>query len=259
MTRPTIANEISACEPIATLAHGHHRHRVGRAERVGRREPDVQVVDELRSPAGRRQVGTGLLWEGQVRIPGHAVGACGRPSPVEPPVQERERDVVAEPDLGAGDEQRHRLVGDLRVCEQGVDQDRRRSERAGEQDRDERDRRPAQPRRLRDRCALGRRTGSPSRSTPSVPASSHGGKIASCDDEARAKTIRTMTAIVIGQRDSPLMTWPVSGSTVPSPSSGGVAGASALTMLRRRRPRRRVPAYSRSPGRCGWRSGWPGR
>ena len=30
----------------------------------------------------------------------------------------------------------------------------------------------------------------------------------------------TTTAIAIGQGDSPLMTWPVSGSTDPSPSSG---------------------------------------
>ena len=43
--------------PHRDLGPRHHRHRVGRAERVRRREPDVQVVDELRAPARRRQVG----------------------------------------------------------------------------------------------------------------------------------------------------------------------------------------------------------
>ena len=63
-----------------------------------------------------------------------------------------------------------------------------------------------------------------------MPASTHGGKIASCEDETRAKTMSTTTAIAIGQGDSPLMTWPVSGSTDPSPSSSSGVVSSALTM-----------------------------
>ena len=62
-----------------------------------------------RQPGGASS-GLSLLRESEVRVARHAVGARGRPAAIELPVQQRERDVVAEPDLGARDEHVDRVL-----------------------------------------------------------------------------------------------------------------------------------------------------
>jgi hypothetical protein len=119
-TRPRTANEMAACTVIAIPRR--QRHGVGRAERRGVRERQVEIVDETRPPVRGGDVGVHLLWEREVRMIGEPVRSRCSPSAVELPVERRECDVVRDPHDRSSRQQRPRLVGMRAPDDQLVDE-----------------------------------------------------------------------------------------------------------------------------------------
>ena len=72
------------------------RHHVGRAESGRVREAEVQIIEEDRSPAGRRELGAHVLCEREVDR-GRVPGAHERSAAVDQPVEQSKAEVVAEP------------------------------------------------------------------------------------------------------------------------------------------------------------------
>src|SRR5207249_1717962 len=113
---------------------------VRRAERGTRGQAEDEVVDVLRPPPWRRELGALLLREGEVGVLTLSAVARERSSAVEQPVQESEDETVAEPDQGTGREQRGRRVGHLPSDDQVSDQDGGREQRHHDERKDEADR-----------------------------------------------------------------------------------------------------------------------
>ena len=92
-----------------------HEHRVlgsvcewqhiSRTERRRIREAEVQIVEKDRPPAGRREFCAQLLREGEVDRT-RLLCPHDRPAAVHQPIEHPEREVVAEPDEGAGGKER---------------------------------------------------------------------------------------------------------------------------------------------------------
>ena len=122
ITSPRMISEIMRLHAHRQLGPMPERHDVGRAERGAVRQPEVEVVDEQRPPAGRRQVGVGVLHEREVGIFRDAMSACGGAAPVDLPVQERERDDRVQPNECSRREQRVGAVQFLVTAHQLGDQ-----------------------------------------------------------------------------------------------------------------------------------------
>jgi hypothetical protein len=85
--------------------------------------PRMEVVDELRPPAGRRELGAHLLGECEVGVLVLAAVAGQGATAVEQPVEEPEDETVAQPDQSAGGEEWPGRLRDRGASDQIGDQD----------------------------------------------------------------------------------------------------------------------------------------
>src|SRR5206468_10449864 len=95
-------------------------------------------------PVGGAENRVRLLWEGKIGIGRQPVGARRRTPAVELPEEQREGDVVRDPDDRPGLEQGACRIGRAATVNQGIDQEDGRDERIEYEQRDERDRDRAQ-------------------------------------------------------------------------------------------------------------------
>jgi hypothetical protein len=117
-TSPRIASETSDCVAIAIFVQGASGIASVGLKAVAFVKPEVEVVDEARAPAGRGDVRVELLWEGDVRVERQSVSPGGCAAAVELPVEEREGDVVRDPDDGSSLQQ---LGGGVRLGATGYE------------------------------------------------------------------------------------------------------------------------------------------
>ena len=135
---------------------------------------------------------------------GHVVGARGRATAVELPVQQRERDVVRHPDDRAGLEQ---VAGRVRLraaVDERVDQERGRPQRPDDEHGDERDREHDAAPRERRVIAPGSAAITATSSAPSSSGSAHAGPSLTSSGRSTVRTIAATIAPAIGQRASAL-------------------------------------------------------
>jgi Ion channel len=104
------------------LRPGPDRRDVGRAEGGGRRERQLQVVDELRIPVSRYVLSVGHFGEDEGGLMTRSAGAGRRSAPVEIPVPQAEGEHVSEPDRATAGEQDVGIVAELGVVDEAGDQ-----------------------------------------------------------------------------------------------------------------------------------------
>ena len=136
------------------------RHHIGRAERGGVGEAEVQVVGELGTPAGRGHDRVELLGEGQVRELRRGPQARIRAASVEDPVQEGEGKNGVEPDPETDAQQIGGVIGLRAAAHQIQNQPGSDPGCLGHQHRDQRDgQRPDGGRPAATAAAVGGRDG----------------------------------------------------------------------------------------------------